>query len=71
MDINTLGRKIQEARKKKGMTQKELAERLHVAPGTLQRYELGTRQPRLEALDEIANILEIDVWELIPSTPLF
>lgn len=61
----TVGQRIQSARKKANLTQKELAERLGLATGTIQQYELGKRQPRIEQLQAIANALNIDVYDLI------
>lgn len=60
----TLGEKIKRHRKAKKLTQKQLAELLGVATGTIQQYELNKRQPRLETLDEIAQVLGVDVWDL-------
>lgn len=42
----TTGQRIKAARKKAGMTQKEIAEKAGTATGTIQQYELGKRQPR-------------------------
>lgn len=52
------------ARKDAGLTQKELAEKLGVATGTVQQWELGTRFPRVSMLKEIENTLKI---ALVPS----
>lgn len=48
-----LGRNIQKYRKEAGLTQRELAEILDVAVGTIQQYELGKRQPRLEMINQL------------------
>ncbi len=60
-----LGSNIQKYRKKAGLTQKELAEILDVAVGTIQQYELGKRQPRLETIDKIASALGVSPYEMI------
>ena len=65
-----LGSNIQKYRKEAGFTQKELAKKLNVAVGTIQQYELGKRQPRLEFLEKIANVLGVDVWNLYDSYAL-
>lgn len=57
MDI---GKRIQRARKQAGLTQKQLAEQVGIATGTLQQYELGKREPRFEQLTKIANVLNTD-----------
>lgn len=54
-----VGERIQAARKKTGLTQKELAQRLGLATGTIQQYELNKRQPRMEQLREIADVLSV------------
>ena len=58
MDV---GKRIQEARKKAGMKQSDLAERLGVAVITIGQYERGKRQPRIEQLKSIASALDVDV----------
>ena len=57
----TIGQRIKEARKNTGLTQRELAERSRTATGTIQQYELGKRQPRIEQLQRIASALDVDV----------
>ena len=61
----TLGKRIQLARKAKGFTQKQLAEAINAATGTIQQYELDKRQPRMEQFQKIANALEISTAELM------
>lgn len=60
----TIGKRIQAVRKKRGLTQKELAAKLGLATGSIQQYELDKRQPRLEQLQNIANALEVPLSEL-------
>lgn len=60
-----VGKKIQEIRKQKKITQKELAELIGVATGTIQQYELGKRQPNLTQLEKIANALTVPLSALI------
>ena len=59
------GERIQEARKRAGLTQKELAQRLGLATGTIQQYELNKRQPRTEQLREIADALDVTLGYLL------
>lgn len=61
----TVGENIRFLRKEKGITQRELAEKCECATGTIQQYELGKRQPRLEQLKRIAKILGVYVGELL------
>ena len=59
------GRIIQEYRKKAGLTQKELAERINVAPGTIQQYERDLREPKAQRLREIAAALNTSVLNFV------
>lgn len=59
-----MGKQIQKYRKEKRLTQRELAEKCGVATGTIQQYELGKRQPRLEQLRVISNALGIALYQL-------
>lgn len=52
---------LQRFRKRCGLTQKQLAEKCGLAPGTIQQYELGKRKPKIEQLQKIANALNIPV----------
>lgn len=57
----TLGERIRQARKKKGMTQKQLGEVSSTSETTVKQYERGVRQPRLDQLQRIAAALEVPV----------
>ena len=48
-----------------GRTQKEMAQLLDMTPNAYQKYELGTREPRLNTVIEIADILGISLDLLI------
>ena len=58
------GNKIKEIRKKKGLTQKQLGERLGVSQTMIAQYENGKRKPKLETLNKIASALDVSVSEL-------
>lgn len=60
-----VGKRIQEARKKAGMKQSDLAERLGVAVITIGQYERGKRKPNLGQLQDIAKVLNADIVYLI------
>lgn len=51
------GDEIREARKKAGMTQTELAERLGVSKGTVAMWELNQRCPSVKMLRKICIVL--------------
>lgn len=69
----TIGKKIQAFRKEKGLTQKELAQKLGVSASMIGQYETDIRRPKLETLEKISAALGvaitdfIDVSEISPS----
>lgn len=65
----SLGENIKEIRKKKGYTQKQLAEKLGTSPQNLAQYETGKRQPKLETIKKMADALECNVSDLDDSIP--
>lgn len=67
----TIGEKIKQIRKEKGLTQKELGKISCTSEGTIRQYEIGKRQPRLEPLRQIAKALGVTVSVFIEDTPDF
>lgn len=61
----TVGERIKELRKSKGLTQKELALKSGVAEITIRQYESDKRQPRLEQIKHIAEVFNVYVGELL------
>lgn len=59
--------RIKEVLEEKGIKQKWLAEQLSKSYNMVNGYVQNRQQPRLEVLNEIAEILDIDVKELIIS----
>lgn len=60
-----LGETIRNLRKKRGLTQSELAERFSVAPQSVSRWENGQSYPDIEQLPMIADYFNITVDELM------
>lgn len=54
----------------KGVTNKELAEALGIAPQTVSRWCTNDMQPSVEKLFSIAKYLKVDAKQLLNSTPL-
>lgn len=52
-----LGLRITEILQKRGMTQKELAQRIGVTESVISRYVSGAREPKPDALANIATAL--------------
>ena len=59
MGMASFGEMLAELRKDRGMTQKDLAERLHVSVGTISNYENGAHMPDLEKLTELADLFKV------------
>ena len=59
--------RIKEVLVQKGIKQTWLAERLGKSFNTVNSYAQNRQQPRLEVLNEIATILEVDIKDLINS----
>lgn len=60
-----IGLKIKEYRKSKGLTQKELADKIGVAVNTISRYEIGERVPTLKIIYDIAEALNTDIGNIL------
>ena len=56
---------IRAFRQKKGMTQEELALRLHVVRQTVSKWEKGLSVPDAELLIRLAEVLEVSVAQLL------
>lgn len=63
----SLGSNIKEARKNSGLTQKQLSQMLGVNINTIQNYENGRREPKIETLIEIAKILDCSLITLVSN----
>ncbi len=59
--------RIKEVLEEKGIKQVWLAEKLGKSYNMVNGYVQNRQQPRLEVLYEIANILQIDVKELLKT----
>lgn len=63
--MNQVAKSIRLLRKEKGITQDDLAEKLHVTRQTVSNCETGKSMPDIELLAQIAEVLETDVNTLI------
>lgn len=59
---------IRNLRKENGYTQKQLAELSGIATITLQQYESGKREPKIEQLIKLSNALQVDINELLEDS---
>ena len=60
--------RIKEVLKEKGIKQIWLADKLGKSYNMVNGYVQNRKQPRLEVLNDIAEILNVDIKELIVST---
>ena len=65
MNKQDIGKKISAIRKELGMTQKELAEKLHVTDKSISKWETGTHFPDIAIMEDLASSLGITVVELL------
>ena len=65
MDKEKTGRFISLLRKEKGMTQKELADKLHVSDRTISKWERGAGLPDASLMIGLSDLLGISVNELL------
>jgi transcriptional regulator with XRE-family HTH domain len=65
MNDITFGDKLREVRKAKKLTQKQLAGKLNKVESTVRMWELGKNKPSIESIQNIADVLEADCYELL------
>ena len=53
------------AREELGMSQKDVAERIGVAKSTYSLYESGNREPNVQTIKKIADVLNVSADELL------
>ena len=61
----TLADTLSQLRKKKGLSQAELAERLHVNQASVSRWEKGAGAPSADVLQKLSEILEVSAGVLL------
>ena len=65
MNINEIGKNIAALRKKKGLTQQELGDKLFVTDKAVSKWERGIGLPDISILEKLADILDTDIYELL------
>ena len=61
----TNGTLIKKLRERQRLTQAELADRIHVSPKTVSKWETGRGLPDISTLPELATALQVSVMELL------
>ena len=67
MDYDYLRRQLRRYRLERHMTQKQLADAMHVSCSLIGHIERGSRKPSLETLVRLCKVLGIPVDSLIAS----
>ena len=65
MDQKKIGVFLKELRKKKEMTQEQIAEQFNVSSRTVSRWENGNNMPDLDILIEMSDYYEVDLREIL------
>lgn len=65
LDYKSIGRRIAFYRKKAGISQGVLAEKLDISDGYVSQIECGSAKVSLARLDEISDILNVDIAYLL------
>lgn len=65
MDQKLIGEFISTKRKEKGLTQKELADKLRISEKTISKWETGHGLPEVSNMQPLCNELDITVTELL------
>ena len=60
-----IGEFLRELRKRKGLTQEQLAEQFNISRRSVSRWETGSNMPDVGLLIEIADFFEVDIREII------
>jgi len=66
--LEFMSKSIVAQRKKRGLTQEELAEKLDVSPAAISKWERGISTPELSMVCKLADCFEISVDELLGRT---
>lgn len=64
----SIGNRIKNARKNKGLTQKQLADKIHVSSQVISNFERGYTEIPSSNLHQIADILEVSTDYLLGKT---
>lgn len=62
-----VGNMIKELRKRRGLTQKQLGEKIGVKHNTISSYESGTNEPEQNILFELARVLDCSIDDFFPD----
>lgn len=61
----SLGEKLLQLRKQKGLSQEQLGEQIEVTRQTISNWELGETSPNLEQLKRLSRLFQVSIDELL------
>jgi transcriptional regulator with XRE-family HTH domain len=64
----SFGKRLQEARKKKGLSQEDIAKELKTKAPVIGRYERDEMKPSIDVATKIADLLEVSLDYLVGKT---
>ncbi len=67
---NSLGSKIRQLRKERGLTQEQLAEKLNIDNKHLSRIEKGIHKPTYHVILKLAEVLNINIYDFSEKSDL-
>ena len=65
IDFRKVGRNISSYRKRKNLSQDELAERMYVSRQLVSKWENGTGIPKIDHIIDLCEILDVNFEELL------
>ena len=65
MNEEKIGKFISRKRKKKNLTQKELANKLHITDKAVSKWERGLSLPDISVLIPLSEILNVGLYDLL------
>lgn len=65
IDYQQIGSRIKQVRKRRGLTQEQLAEKMYVSVGYISQLERGVTKINLDTLGEIATLLNCEITHFI------
>lgn len=63
--MKTIGETISSLRKKKGMTQNEIAEKMNITDKAVSKWERDLSCPDINTISKLADVLDVSVEELL------
>lgn len=61
----SIGNNMRKIRKEKNLTLQQIADKMNCSPQNIAQYENGKRMPKLETLQKIASVLDVDINKLL------